>query len=209
MRVPLRVLLAPRRRFAASLGLVSPRRRFAASLGLVSPRRRFAASLGFASVLSCAAAGCAGAPPPTPEGAPQNVLPAERVMDVVTDAPLHVRAGSGGALALRLRIAPGYHVMSDQPSEPQYIPTRVTLDASPDIRWEAARFPVSQTFRVSDQQIATFAGELSVDIPFQVESTAAPGAREITGQVGYQACTEGSCLFPTKKAFALQLVVDR
>jgi peroxiredoxin len=134
-------------------------------------------------------------------------IPPDRVIEVLA-LPARVRAGEPGELNVRLRIAPGYHVMSNHPSAPQYIATKVVLAPRAELSWDAPLFPPAQTARVSDEQIATFAGELTVLVPFRVAAAAAPGVFPVEGEVGYQACTDGSCLFPTSKRFTVDVAVE-
>jgi peroxiredoxin len=142
-----------------------------------------------------------------PQAQPGDDLAPERVIEVMA-APARVRAGEPGELNVRLRIAPGYHVMSNHPSAPQYIATKVVLAPRADLSWDAPRFPPAQTAHVSDDEISTFAGELTVLVPFHVAAAAAPGVFPVEGEVGYQACTDGSCLFPASKRFTVDVAVE-
>ena len=60
---------------------------------------------------------------------------------LAVDAPAaSVSAAVGTAeFLVTLRVAPGYHVMSDRPSEPNYIPTRVALDRGERYRDSSGR----------------------------------------------------------------------
>jgi peroxiredoxin len=145
------------------------------------------------------------APQTRPAG--EGDIAPERVIEV-SALPARVRAGEPGELNVRLRIAPGYHVMSNHPSAPQYIATKVVLAPSAALSWDAPQFPPAQTARVSDDEISTFAGELTVLVPFRVAPAAAPGVFPVEGEVGYQACTDGSCLFPTSKRFTVDVAVE-
>jgi hypothetical protein len=98
-------------------------------------------------------------------------------------------AATSAEVDVALEIAPGYHVMSDHPSEPTYIPTRITFDAAEGIAFSDARFPVPSP--------ALFEGTVHVRVPVEKE----PGARRVHGNVRYQACTASRCLFPTTRGF--------
>ena len=134
-----------------------------------------------------------------------RLLP-EPVVAVTAEAE-GVASGGHGEVAVSLRVARGYHVMSDQPTEPSYVPTRVALEPAGGITSSDARYPASSAFSLGERSIATFAGTVDVRVPFDVAKDAAPGERKVSGTVRYQACTETRCLFPTSIPFAVTLRV--
>jgi len=54
-------------------------------------------------------------------------------------------AADGCAVVAKLDIAPGYHVQSHTPSEPQFIATRVDVSAD-DVELDAPRYPAGATY---------------------------------------------------------------
>jgi peroxiredoxin len=122
-------------------------------------------------------------------------------------APLTVAAGHHVELDVRLDIAPGYHVMSDRPSKPTYIATRVVLGGAPGVGVGEALYPAPGTFALADRTIATFAGAVDVGVRVDVAPDAAPGPRRLRGNVRYQACTASRCLFPVSKEFEVTVAV--
>ena len=126
----------------------------------------------------------------------------------VSALPVRGRVGGSGELRVRLIVARGYHVMSNRPSEPHYIPTRVMLASHGKLEWSEPRFPPAEFIRFSGEELATFRGELTVRVPFKITRVATPGVVPVEGVVGYQACTEGSCLFPRTHRFTVDLSVE-
>ncbi len=110
-------------------------------------------------------------------------------------------------LAVRLDVAPGYHVMSDRPSAPTYVATRVAVDGAPGIGIGQAVYPAPGFFALADRTIATFAGAVDVKFPLEVAPDARPGTRRLRGTVRYQACTATRCLFPVSREFEVTLAV--
>ncbi|HLK35295.1 MAG TPA: redoxin domain-containing protein [Polyangiaceae bacterium] len=120
-----------------------------------------------------------------------------------------IAAGEGADVVVRLDVAAGYHVMSDRPSEPTYIPTHVEIEPSPDVGVGGARYPSPVPYALGDRTIATFQGAVEVRFPVDVARGAAPGPRRLRGSVHYQACTASRCLFPVRRPFEVPVVIGR
>ena len=127
----------------------------------------------------------------------------EPVVTVSAEMPAP-RASAPLELAVTLRIAPGYHIMSDRPSEPTYIPTTIALDGGERVLLGEPRYPPASTSRLVDRDIATFEGTVVVVVPMQPRADVPAGASVIRGTVRYQACTPTRCLFPTTRAFEVR-----
>jgi peroxiredoxin len=135
----------------------------------------------------------------------ERLVPAPVV--AVGAAPRPVGAGEHAQLGVRLDVAPGYHLMSDRPSEPTYVATRVAVDGAPGVGVGEAVYPAAGAFALADRSIATFAGTVDVRIPVDVAADAPPGARRLHGRVRYQACTATRCLFPAVREFDVVVTV--
>lgn len=137
---------------------------------------------------------------------PADVLPPERV--VAVDAPpIELSPGARGEVKVTLAIADGYHVMSNAPSKPNYVATRVALDPSEGLALGAPSYPSPSQLALAGEPIATFARSLEVTVPIELADGASPGDRELRGTVRYQACTSTRCLFPTTQPFRTTLRV--
>jgi len=124
---------------------------------------------------------------------PPALRPEEAVM--VSIASAHDVCG----VAVTLHVAPGYHVMSDRPSAPTYIATRVVVDAG-DMALGSPVFPPPTPFDLGDESIATFAGDVRVLVPCaDAKQAARVGTRAVEATVRYQACTRTRCLFPVTR----------
>ncbi len=152
----------------------------------------------------------ADAPAPKPiQPASGPSVPKEpvEVVAIQAAAPVRVAAGEAAEVAVTLSIAPGYHVMSDRPSDPLYIPTRVVVTRTEGITWGEPRYPEAVPFRLSDRSIATFQNRVTVRLPFEVAPGATASRRTVEGTVRYQACTEASCLFPVTRPISATIDV--
>lgn len=139
----------------------------------------------------------AGAAPPLL--APEKVVSMEP-RDAAITAP-----GARGEVVVPLRVAAGYHVMSDRPSAPEYIATRVHIDDAEGLAFGDAVYPPPASFQLAEHAIATFVDAFEVRVPFEVAAGAAPGERAVKGTLRYQSCTETRCLFPVTRAIELEV----
>ncbi len=136
---------------------------------------------------------------------PASLTP-EQVATV--DAPrVRAKAGTHADFAVTMKIASGYHTMSNTPSDPLYIATHVVLDATPLVTCAAASYPAAQPFQLLSATISTFHGDVTIHVPCEVAPAAASGSHELTGTLEYQACTASSCLFPVKRPISVLLDV--
>ena len=125
----------------------------------------------------------------------------------VTAKNTEAMPGSVGEIVVHVHIDPEFHVMSDKPSKPIYVPTSVELSGPAGVRFDTPRYPVPTSYRLADLEISTFRGDVDVVFPFTTEANIREGLHEIRGHVHYQACTEGRCLFPRDEPFGTTLHV--
>jgi len=153
------------------------------------------------SVLGCAAPNALRVP-----SSSRALLPPESVV-AVSLAPAPVECG----VRITLRIAPGYHVMSNRPSAPNFIATSVTL-ASNDVQFEPASYPPAVPYRLAERAIATFRGDTEILAHCAAGSRVVPGTRDDSAAVDvvlrYQACTESSCLFPVTRHLSTRIPLE-
>jgi DsbC/DsbD-like thiol-disulfide interchange protein len=151
---------------------------------------------------------CAHAPSEHHQSEPQErMLAPEQVVRASIAAPPVVHPGDHGELSVALQIAPGYHVMSNQPSRALYIATSVRFETHDGIAWGYPSYPPPQGFRLADETIATFEGEVEVHQPFEIASDAKPGQAELAATLEYQSCTKTSCLFPVKRPLTARIEI--
>jgi peroxiredoxin len=129
-----------------------------------------------------------------------GVLDASRVVSVSAQTST-VAPGAHGEIAVTMRIAAGYHTMSDHPSKPEYIATKITMSDAPGLQLGVAAWPPAASFDLGGESISTFEREVVARVPVDVAPRAEPGPRTVRGTLHYQACTPASCLFPTTTAF--------
>jgi peroxiredoxin len=126
----------------------------------------------------------------------------------VEATPTAASAGEHVDLHIGLVVAPGYHVMSDRPSRPTYVPTRVDIAGEDGVEVAGPpSYPPARGFAVAGRDIATFEESVDVVVPLAIAKGSASGPRTLKGQVRYQACSATRCLFPSSRAFEATVVV--
>jgi peroxiredoxin len=89
-----------------------------------------------------------------------------------------------------LDVAPGYHVMSHTPTEPQYIPTRIEAVAE-GVTFGEPIYPPGDTYERTARVVLPYVAPANAS-----DETA---SRRVAVTVSYQACTASRCLFPTRR----------
>jgi suppressor for copper-sensitivity B len=107
-------------------------------------------------------------------------------------------AGQNSALAIVLDVAPGFHIQSHTPLDPNLIPFVVSIDPNPNLQFLDPIYPqpVTENFPGLGPQ-SVFTGRVIVYIPIRVNSSALAGPITLTGKLTWQACNDQAC-FPPK-----------
>lgn len=109
-----------------------------------------------------------------------------------------VHPGEIIALALKLEIAPGWHINAPEQIDPFIIPCSLEISESPDYQTIDNYYPPAERgkFPFSENELAFYAGEVYLGVLFKVSDNIRPGKIKIRGHLTYQACDDTSCLAP-------------
>ena len=109
-------------------------------------------------------------------------------------------AAGMGTLAIRARLASGWHVNSHHPSEEYLIPTAVRLEFANGVKLGEPRYPEGKMLKFSfaESPLSVYAGEFEIDVPVQWNGAAPPA---LAGSIDFQACNDTQCLAPASTAF--------
>jgi hypothetical protein len=117
---------------------------------------------------------------------------------------LHSRSAypQGGVypLTLELNVAPGFHINSDRPGEPDLYPTSLILSCARNFILSPAVFPPAHPFQSLWQTnpIQMLDGKVLVRFNVTVGKAAKLGQQRLSGRLNYQACDSSSCLMLDK-----------
>jgi hypothetical protein len=162
--------------------------------------RRAIASLALLTLSPGASFGCAGRQALPAHSRQGELLAPERVVTVAV-APL------GHGVLVTLHIAHGYHIMSDRPSDPNFIATRVALESS-DLKFESPTYPPAVPYTLAARTIATFRDRAEVFVRYAADSgvtSSSDSFAVVDVRLRYQACTESTCLFPVTRYFSTRI----
>lgn len=135
----------------------------------------------------------------------QNPVNSQTVVSV--NVPDSVKAKSGGVLRVpvTIHVNQGFHVNSNKPSDPYFIPLSLTWTAG-TVRSSEVIFPKPQmeTLGFSATPVSVFTGDFEIVTKFKAGPS--PGTTSVGGKLHFQACNETMCLAP--KTINLTLPVE-
>ncbi|MEM8528860.1 MAG: protein-disulfide reductase DsbD domain-containing protein [Bacteroidota bacterium] len=96
---------------------------------------------------------------------------------------------------LQFEVAEGYHIMTNEVSEDNFITTKLTLSSNEAIQFGIPRFSEAVVHYLEgvEQPLMVFEGVFSVTLPFRTTAAILP---DLEGELYYQACDKGKCFFP-------------
>lgn len=112
-----------------------------------------------------------------------------------------VRAGDTLWLAVRINLAPTWHVNSARPREDYLIPSR--LELSPPTHFRLAGnilYPPGHDVLLIGDTMSVYESGATIYVPVTAAASVPPGPVSITGTLHYQGCDNNSCVAPDQAA---------
>jgi thiol:disulfide interchange protein len=115
--------------------------------------------------------------------------------------PIVESAGRPGATvraALLVKLPERFHVQSNAPRDPAFIPTVLTIDAPTGVRATEVVFPKATDLKQvgQAQPLAVFEHEFAIGVQFELASGVTTGAVDVPARLRYQACDDRLCYPP-------------
>lgn len=128
-----------------------------------------------------------------------------------TAAPVKVKAGKSVAVALKVVIAPGWHVFGPDPKVEGVRPAALTVVGVAGLTPAPVKLPHARKVRVEalGADANVYEGAVTIAVTVKADAKAAPGPRTLDASLSYQACGEKQCLMPKKLAVKLPVVVTK
>ena len=121
-----------------------------------------------------------------------------------------IRPGDSFKAAIRVSIAPGYHINGNKIADPYLIPTEFRLEDQPSLRAEEYLYPAprSARFSYSESELLVYEGDIIIAVLVQAGKELPLGPQKLKGKLIYQACNNDTCLPPreVQVAFPLDIV---
>ena len=126
-------------------------------------------------------------------------IPAELTSLVESDG----RAGNSVRAALQVKLPERFHVQSNAPRDPAFIPTVLTVDTPAGVRVAEIVFPPATDLKQvgQSQPLAVFEHEFAIGVRFELSADVARGPLDIPGRLRYQACDDRLCYPPATADF--------
>jgi DsbC/DsbD-like thiol-disulfide interchange protein len=95
----------------------------------------------------------------------------------------------------------GYHINSNQPSDPELIPTQLRFSLPGDLVIAKVQYPAGQltSFPFNpNEKLSVYSGDVAIKAVVMAQAGSTPGVHTVHGELRYQACDNNSC-YPPKK----------
>ncbi|HYG99503.1 MAG TPA: protein-disulfide reductase DsbD domain-containing protein [Terriglobales bacterium] len=127
-------------------------------------------------------------------------------------APVTVARGGSASFEIDFRVAPGFHINSNQPKGEYLLPTALKLDPPSDVVIAKISYPPGQDYSFSfapDEKLNVYSGDFKIRGTVKTTSTVPAGTYRVHGTLNYQACDNTACYPPKKLAVAFDIHVQK
>lgn len=111
-------------------------------------------------------------------------------------------------LAVKLSLAPGWHVNSAAPLQDYLIPTALDIKTPPGARAGAIRYPDGEKIPLLGEEMSVYESGSTIFVPVQIMPDAPVGPLAISGTLHFQGCDNNSCVAPDKQDLTWNINVD-
>jgi len=112
-----------------------------------------------------------------------------------------VQQGKNAPLQFKFHIRNGYHINSNQPTEPELIPASLGFTPPPDLVIAKVQYPTGEMTSFPfdpTQKLSVYTGDVIVNAVMITQPNAPLGTYTVHGEFKYQACDNNAC-YPPKK----------
>jgi hypothetical protein len=116
-----------------------------------------------------------------------------------------IPAGKPATIALHFRVAPGLHINSHTPSEPELIPATFSIPAGSGVRLDGVIYPPGADFTLPldpTTKLSVYSGEFIL----QARIVAEPGNHLVEARLRCQACDNNACMPPRTIIVAIDVI---
>jgi thioredoxin:protein disulfide reductase len=119
------------------------------------------------------------------------------------------RPGTKARAALLVKLPERFHVQSNAPRDPAFIPTVLTIDAPAGLQVDEIVFPPATDLKQvgQAQPLTVFEHEFAIGVQFDLAKTIASGTIDVPARIRYQACDDRLCYAPATEEFRWSLTI--
>ena len=130
-------------------------------------------------------------------GHAQPRRPTADVTPIVESDAVH--AGAALRAALMVSLPEGFHVQSNKPSDPSFIPTVLSVEPPAGVTVAEIVYPASTDLKQAgvDQPLAVFERAFTIGVRLAVARDVPDGDITVPARLRYQACDDTTCYIPT------------
>jgi DsbC/DsbD-like thiol-disulfide interchange protein len=114
--------------------------------------------------------------------------------------------GSRVTAIVKVQLEKGYHVHSNKPSQPEFIPTVLVVEAAAGVKAGTIAYPEGKSERVAGlpKPLSVYEDHFEISVPLGL-SAAAKLPLSVPASLRYQACQGAQCYAPQKLKFDILL----
>lgn len=131
--------------------------------------------------------------------AAQEMPSRKQMVSLLEPQTVTLARGHGGTVSLLFRVAPGYHVNSNQPKQEYLKKTELKLDPPTDIVVTRITYPKGEDLSFAfapDEKLSVYGGDFDVKVGVRPLRTVLPAKYAFHGTLKYQACDKAACYPP-------------
>lgn len=116
------------------------------------------------------------------------------------------KAGGSVVAIVQVKLEKAWHVQSNKPSEPNYIPTEITLAPTPGVKVKSIKYPEGKAEQVQGQSkpLSVYDGDFQISASLSLDAKAKLPLT-IPATLSYQACQGATCYPPKKLKFDIAI----
>ncbi|HYL57894.1 MAG TPA: cytochrome c biogenesis protein CcdA [Candidatus Acidoferrales bacterium] len=111
-----------------------------------------------------------------------------------------LRGGGSATLIVAAQVIPEWHINSNNPSNQDYIPTKLEISAPSGVTAGAIKYPPAQTMTLefaAGEKLSVFSGDIKFEVALAAAKDFAPKPGDVlTVTVNFQGCNNTECLRP-------------
>ncbi len=135
----------------------------------------------------------------------------DKIVDVnLSSITKTIKTGSVINLELLINIREGWHINSNEPLDPNMVPTFVSLKDTSAYKLKKIIYPQPHLKKLSfsEKELALYEYEAIVKIQIIIDKNYGKKNLNVSGKIQYQPCNDQTCLFPFKKSFSADLEIE-